>query len=146
MSRPFLDVAIGEGESKRLVFEMFDTIAPRACQNFRSLCQSEYIGSRFHRVIDEFMIQGGDYINGDGTGGKSIYGEMFEDEEDGLARKHDEACLLSMANKGPNSNHCWINLKPMDRNSLSPLNRCHISMGNMLCLVDWLLDRNTFVL
>lgn len=107
MSRIYFDIQIGEQEPFRLIFELFWDSAPKTCENFRQLATGEngvgsYVGSKFHRIIEDFMVQGGDYENGDGTGGKSIYGGRFDDED--LTRKHDQPMLLSMANKGPNTN------------------------------------------
>lgn len=113
-SRVFMDISIGGLPSGRLVFELFNDIAPKTAENFRALCAGDmgvgkntgkpltYKGMVFHRVVKDFMIQGGDFTNANGTGGESIYGGTFEDETFEL--KHDRPYLLSMANRGKDTN------------------------------------------
>ncbi|KIO26070.1 hypothetical protein M407DRAFT_243867 [Tulasnella calospora MUT 4182] len=115
-SRPivFMDIQIGETPAGRMKFELFSDIVPKTAENFRQLCTGEYrVNTRpqgfknatFHRyVIRDFMVQGGDFLNGDGTGSFSIYGEKFEDEN--FEQKHTGPGLLSMANSGANTNGC----------------------------------------
>lgn len=97
----------------RLKIELFADRVPRTAENFRQFCTGEflynkvpigYTGATFHRVIKDFMVQGGDFVNGDGTGFISIYGTSFDDES--FAISHDDLGLVSMANKGPNTNGC----------------------------------------
>ncbi|CAI9110126.1 OLC1v1010102C1 [Oldenlandia corymbosa var. corymbosa] len=116
MGRPrcFLDISIGGELEGRLVVELYDDVVPKTAENFRALCTGEkgvgpntgaplhYKGSCFHRVIRGLLVQGGDNSAGDGTGGESIYGLKFEDENFDL--KHERKGMLSMANTGPNTN------------------------------------------
>ncbi|EDO41747.1 predicted protein [Nematostella vectensis] len=112
--RCFFDVTIGGEKVGRVLFELFADKVPKTAENFRALCTGEkgigpstgkplhYKGCPFHRIIKDFMVQGGDFSNKNGTGGESIYGEKFADED--FTYKHDKPGLLSMANSGPNTN------------------------------------------
>ena len=113
MTQVYFDIAIGSEPARRIVMELFDDVTPTTTENFRALCTGEkgvgkagkplhLKGSLFHRIIPNFMAQGGDFTRGNGTGGESIYGEKFADEN--FKKKHDKPGLLSMANAGPDTN------------------------------------------
>ncbi|KAM3955010.1 LOW QUALITY PROTEIN: peptidyl-prolyl cis-trans isomerase 1-like, partial [Aphomia sociella] len=137
--RVFMDISIGGLPSGRIVFELFNDVAPKTAENFRALCAGDmgvgkvtgkpltYKGMVFHRVVKDFMIQGGDFTNANGTGGESIYGGTFEDETFEL--KHDRPYLLSMANRGKDTNgsQFFITTQPAPH-----LDNVHVVFGHVV--------------
>lgn len=137
--RCFFDIQIGGQSAGRVVFELFSDLCPKTCENFRALCTGEkgisqkseiplhYKGSPIHRIVKDFMVQGGDFTRGDGTGGESIYGGVFPDEN--LSLKHDKEFLLSMANRGKDTNgsQFFITTKPAPH-----LNGVHVIFGHVI--------------
>ncbi|KAG8817091.1 hypothetical protein FRC19_011629 [Serendipita sp. 401] len=137
--RVFMDIAVDGSPTGRVIFQLFADIVPKTSENFRALCTGErgksltsgqtlyYKNSIFHRVIPEFMIQGGDFTKKNGTGGESIYGAPFPDEDFSLPV--DSAGLLVMANRGPhtNSSQFFITLAPAEH-----LNGKHVVFGKVV--------------
>ncbi|KAL4038622.1 hypothetical protein IC575_002244 [Cucumis melo] len=139
----FLDVSIGGEPVQRIIIELFANVVPKTADNFRALCTGEkgigkttekplhYKGTFFHRIIKGFMAQGGDFSRGNGTGGESVYGGKFSDENFKL--KHDGPGILSMANSGPNTNgsQFFITFKPQPH-----LDGKHVVFGKVVMGMD----------
>uniref|UniRef100_A0A1A9VXN4 Peptidyl-prolyl cis-trans isomerase n=1 Tax=Glossina austeni TaxID=7395 RepID=A0A1A9VXN4_GLOAU len=135
-SKIYMDVKHQKKSLGRIVFGLFGKNSPKAVTNFRHICLrgingSTYVGSNFHRVINRFLIQGGDIINGDGTGSTSIYGDYFEDEDTEI--EHNRPGYLGMANRGPDTNGCQFYVTTV---AAQWLNGKHTVFGKVLEGVD----------
>lgn len=132
----WIEIQVGEESVGKVVAELYTDVVPRTAENFRALVTGDnnpdhlsYTGNVCHRILENFVVQCGDITTGDGRGGQSIYGRHFDDEEAGLALKHDSRYVLQMANSGPDSNgsqFCFM-LSPQPH-----LNGKHVVFGKVV--------------
>ncbi|KAI9764551.1 MAG: Peptidyl-prolyl cis-trans isomerase H [Geoglossum simile] len=138
----FFDITLGGEPLGRIKMELFADVTPKTAENFRQFCTGEtkspqgrpqgYKGCKFHRVIKDFMVQGGDFLHGDGTGSATIYGtRSFADEN--FIKKHDAPGLLSMANSGPSTNGCQFFITTV---ATPFLNNKHVVFGKVIDGMD----------
>lgn len=127
----YMDIGVNNKKIGRLVIELYDSIVPKTVNNFKAFIKGyngySYKGCNFHRIIPGFCLQGGDLTNNDGSGGISIYGDKFKDEN--FVIKHDRKGILSMANSGPNTNSSqfFITL-----NETPHLDKVHVAFGGVI--------------
>ncbi|EAS00058.2 peptidyl-prolyl cis-trans isomerase, cyclophilin-type protein (macronuclear) [Tetrahymena thermophila SB210] len=131
----FFEIEIDGKQVGMITFKLYDKVTPKTARNFRELCTGQngfgYKGIPFHRISKNFVIQGGDITNRDGSGGKSIYGQSFKDENFKLT--HNKPGILSMANYGPNTNgsQFFITL-----NACEGLDKLHVVFGEVVQGMD----------
>jgi cyclophilin family peptidyl-prolyl cis-trans isomerase len=131
----FIEYSINKRVIGSIIIKLYKDKVPKTVNNFIELIKSKYKGTSMHRIIPGFMIQGGDYERGNGTGGSSIYGKYFEDEN--FIYKHDKPGLLSMANSGPNTNgsQFFITLDAQPH-----LDHKHVVFGEVIKNIDLLYE------